>query len=259
MTSEGVRDEVGRGFPPSGRVRMTRVRMTLPARAGRWALPAVWLLVLLPSSAAGQCVTPPRESPGDDQRSFWFRDLQFFRNPRADVRAPTIYAQLMPKADTVPSAGYSDDANPFLRQKGSWQAEAGFGADVPFWAWVKGDSPCTHGIDVFLHSSVHTLLRFADRDIVNSDFGFGGGLRFRGWGWAQRFSGRFRWKHESTHLGDEYTFEASSAGTLRRYNVSTEAVELFLAIDNAPEFREVDWYARAYAGALLHRGREGSF
>ena len=228
----------------------------------RGTVAALLLFVILSSDASAQCLMPQdQDDRNEDESWFWFNEFQYFRHPRAAVRAPSIYAQLIPRADTVPSSGGPpdpSDPHPFEGQEGVTQVEAGFGAEVPIVGYVAGESDCVQGFDLFLYSSVHTLLRLTDRDIINSDFGFGAGTRFRLWFW-DRVTGRLRWKHESTHLGDEYTFKGAIQRDLRGYNVSTEALELFLAIDNAPEFRRVDWYARAYGGATLLMSGLGGF
>ncbi len=220
----------------------------------RWAMSTVLLPLLLPTAALAQCIEP-QEGDGTEPR-LWLRDFQYFKSPRADIRTPAIYAQIMPLSDSVPMAGYSVERNPFNGKKGRLHAEAGFGGDIPIVSWMIGEEECTSGIDVYFHLSVHTLLRMSDQDIVNSDFGFGIGSRFRLWGPMERVSGRLRWKHESTHLGDEYTFNAASKGDFRRYNVGVETLELQLGLDNAPEFVQIGWYSRVYVGTRFHMGSE---
>jgi hypothetical protein len=231
---------------------MKPLRSSLP-----WLTSAVLLSLVIPTAVLAQCVSPPA-SADPTERFFWFDDFQYFRPPQAAIRTPAIYAQLMPTADSVPMHGYSSTKNPFNGKKGRAHAEAGFGGNVPVVSWTNRNEGCTSGIDFYLHSSVHTLLRLSDQDLVNSDFGFGGGIRFRGGGPSKRVSGRLIWKHESTHLGDEYTFKAASTGDFRRYNVGVETLELQLGLDNAPEFIDVGWYTRAYAGTRWHTGKEGN-
>jgi len=43
---------------------------------------------------------------------------------------------------------------------------------------------------------------------------------------------RYRFFHESTHIGDEYTLFASKIPDFRRYNISYEAHEFFLSFDH---------------------------
>jgi hypothetical protein len=116
------------------------------------------------------------------------------------------------------------------------------------------DSFRKRGIDFFLEPQAHMLLDFSAQSnaVINVDFRGGAGVRGRGWP-SDRFSWRLRGFHECTHLGDEFVLDAAKADALfaddkiqygknyvqrdsllrpfQRYNVSSEAIDLFVAVD----------------------------
>jgi hypothetical protein len=95
--------------------------------------------------------------------------------------------------------------------------------------------------------------------VINTDYRIGLGAAGRGLPglrestWDRHFSWKFKFFHESTHLGDEYSIAAEQkylngdpafAG-FRRINVSYTAAELFMALD--------DWRPRSVPGIEYKR------
>jgi hypothetical protein len=93
-----------------------------------------------------------------------------------------------------------------------------------------GQLMTTRGAALFIEASAHMLLDFdtPSADVINTDFRAGAGIAARP---LRNVSWRYKFFHESTHIGDEYTLTAVVDSLFRRYNVSYEAHEFFLAVD----------------------------
>ena len=210
---------------------------------------------------------PPRDSsawcaPGGDgvapwyqgskPTTYWFRDLGYFRAPRADVRAAHTYAQLV-RADTVPRNGVGGQDFDFGGSRS--HLEGGFGTLAPIvgrhWAPDTGNA-CrgARGFVLMVHGAIHTMSDLgSENDVVNSDVSFGGVLAVRP-GWAgNRLAFRLRYIHESTHLGDELSIKGTVRHDLQRFDVAYEALDLYASVDNARRAIGLeDTYWRAYLG-----------
>lgn len=85
------------------------------------------------------------------------------------------------------------------------------------------------GWQLGMEAMATVLLGYTDPfigDLINADFLGGGNASYR-WG---NFSGRLRFYHESTHLGDEFVF-ITGYTPAQRLNVSYEAIELLQSLD----------------------------
>lgn len=91
------------------------------------------------------------------------------------------------------------------------------------------------GVQVSLEGSIFAQFDLDTKsyDLINADYVVGLPLTFR----RARVSGRFRFYHQSSHLGDEYLLRPGSA----RENFAFEAPESMLSVDVGP--------LRAYGGA----------
>jgi hypothetical protein len=74
-------------------------------------------------------------------------------------------------------------------------------------------------------------LNTKSRDVINADYRIALGVAARA-PFARFLTFQYRFLHESSYIGDEYTLFASLQPSFRGYNVSYEASELHAAIDH---------------------------
>ncbi|MEZ4416291.1 MAG: DUF1207 domain-containing protein [Gemmatimonadota bacterium] len=183
----------------------------------------------------------------DYRRIYAFQDYQYFKPPIADVRSPKFSAR-----------AYRDEALPFTSSTADGDHrffDVSLGEHFPvLGANFYRDPPenCmeVRGLALALEASAHTLIDLDTRssDVVNTDFRVGAALVIRP---LTHWSLLWRFFHESTHLGDEFTLGAVVDSTFIRYNVSYEAHEALLAYDRySPDqvTSIVPVYGRIYGG-----------
>ncbi len=188
----------------------------------------------------------------DGERSYFLKDNQYFKPMLANIRSPQFHMRV-----------YRDQAVQFSNSTLSGKHtfwDVGFGGLFSMFGFSFEDKPGGHimaktGLDFFLDASAHMLLDFntLSSDVINTDFRIGGGVAMRLPDKLKNFSLLSKFFHESTHIGDEYTLAASRDTSFHRYNVSYEALELYLAGDHyrATRTRLALEYFRFYAGSRL--------
>lgn len=166
-------------------------------------------------------------------RSYFLKDFQYYKPMLADIRTPHNHSRFY-IADAVPFTnnddGRDDSDHIFF--------DPSYGEYFPFLGFNFADENSSEamilpGLALFISGSAHMVLDFmtVSNDIINTDYRVGTGIALR-FPFVQKLSMRYRFFHESTHLGDEYTLSASLDPAFRRYNVSYEAHELYLAVDH---------------------------
>ncbi|KAA3609345.1 MAG: DUF1207 domain-containing protein [Calditrichaeota bacterium] len=166
-------------------------------------------------------------------RSYFLQDFQYFKPLLADIRSPHNHSRFY-QADAVRFSnndeGRDDTGHIFF--------DPSFGEYFPFLGFNFAEEDPDKamnlpGLALFIAGSAHMMLDFytVSNDVINTDYrvGVGAAMRFP---IIHKLSARYRYFHESTHLGDEYTLSASLDPDFRRYNVSYEASELYLALDH---------------------------
>lgn len=136
--------------------------------------------------------------------------------------------------------------------------DVAFGGSFPMLGYKRQDPPNhnrmqTVGAVLFIDASAHMLLDSdtPSADVINTDFRLGAGIAARPFHAVKNIAMRFKAFHESTHIGDEYTLSAEARAAFRRYNVSYEAAEIFLAYDHFQQQAQNPWdfvYVRLYGG-----------
>jgi len=185
-------------------------------------------------------------------------DYQYFKPLLADIRKPQFYTRLY-RNEAVKFSNLSTSRGHHL----FW--DVGYGGFFPMLGYNYKENAAANpmqitGWTLFIESSAHMLLDFStpSADVINTDFRIGGGLASRLPTRLKNISLRYKFFHESTHIGDEFTLTAVADSTFRRYNVSYEAHEFFISVDRySPTVtnRRRPVYWRAYAmGRLLTKG-----
>lgn len=174
----------------------------------------------------------------DARKDYILKDFRYFKPMIADIRTSTQMMRL-----------YRQEAIEFTIPKDVeiedhlfW--DASYGGVLPLIGYNFAHDPEQRsplnpmevtGLMTFVDASAHVLLDFdaESSSVINTDFRIGAGLATRLPGGLKNFSFRYRFFHESTHIGDEYSlFGSQEYGDLfRRYNVSYEAHDFFLSID----------------------------
>jgi len=188
------------------------------------------------------------------------KDYQYFKPLLADIRNPQFFMRV-----------YRDQAVKFsnpatLGKHYFW--DVGYGSFFPLVGVNFKNAPSANqmeisGATVFVEASAHMLLDLSapSADVINTDFRMGGGLAARLPAKWRDISVRYKFFHESTHIGDEYILAAMADSAFHRYNVSYEAHEVYTAIERyRPEANNrCDLsYRRVYAiGRLLTK--DGAF
>lgn len=165
------------------------------------------------------------------KKVYFLKDYQYFKPMIANVRTSQNHLRMYWGRQVGFTNSTKDGKHLFI--------DPSFGGSFPVFGFNKNEiNKLTipmriPGIAVYVDGSAHLLLDMntASRDVINTDYRFGFGLVGR----APKYtfiSARGRLFHESTHIGDEYTLYASKQSAFRRYNVSYEAYEVFLALDH---------------------------
>ncbi len=197
----------------------------------------------------------------------FLEDFQYYKPMVANIRNPRLQV-----------SHYNAAALPFTKRgpDGSNHSKFGFfdvgyGENFPFLGWnFDREAPANcmeaNGIALFLQGSAHALLDMdtESHSVLNTDFRIGAGIQAR---FARHLSLRLQYFHESSHIGDEYVLDAIDDEAFRRYNVSYEAWEAYLAADNFRHTEDLDGrlslrpvYARAYGGGRVFvSGLSGTF
>ena len=212
-----------------------------------------WILIVL----AGWLLVQP--ALAREGRFYVLTDEQYYKPMLANIRTPVNHLRL-----------YRDEA---VRFSNSTRP-----GDHTFWDVAYGgffplagirfdtsdpDNPMRRsGLALFVSGSAHVLLDFDTQssDVINNDYRLGAGVALRFPGSLGFLSLRYRFFHESSHVGDEFTLSASDFESFRRYNVSYEANELYAAVDH---YREADGllgfsYLRLYGGGRV-KAKEALF
>ncbi len=169
------------------------------------------------------------QPPDNDSTAGFYalQDYRYFKPMLADIRRPTFHTRV-----------YCADAVKFsnrgaARKHRFW--DVAYGGFFPMFGYNFENRPAgkmlvTRGAAFFIEASAHMLLDFdtPSADVINTDFRVGVGIAARP---LRNVSWRYKFFHESTHIGDEYTLTAVVDSLFRRYNVSYEAHEIFLAAD----------------------------
>lgn len=172
---------------------------------------AMMLMLLLPITPASAAETQQEDSVIPLPQ----RDL--FRALIADLKQPRFAMSILhiwaPSRDTT-----------------GWVASVGENFGLVRWPGAAPDN----GIQLNLSGAVFAQfdLGTPSADLINADYIIGFPLTYR----RDRFSGRFRIYHQSSHLGDEFLLNANPV----RVNLSFESAEMLLSYEVGP------W--RAYGG-----------
>ncbi len=184
-------------------------------------------------------------------QGYFMEDFQYFKPIIADVRASHNHLRLY-RAGEVPFSNSTSQGD-------HWFVDASFGERFHFLGYnlpTTNQEPFrTPGASIFVEGASHLLLDLntESKDVINADYRIGLGAAARV-PFARFLAFRYRFFHESAHIGDEYALFASRQPSFRRYNVSYEAHELYTAVDHRasqsgsglPQSRIS--YMRAYAG-----------
>jgi len=184
-----------------------------------------WLCAVLIGNA--QLFSQP--TAGESVAGFYaLQDYRYFKAMLADIRRPTFHTRI-----------YCDEAVKFSNRGVTGKHkfwDVAYGGFFPMLGYnfegrPAGEMMTTKGAALFIEASAHMLLDFdtPSADVINTDFRIGAGVAARPF---RNVSWRYKFFHESTHIGDEYTLTAAADSLFRRYNVSYEAHELFLAFDH---------------------------
>jgi hypothetical protein len=191
--------------------------------------------------------------------------LQFFRDkPYYDPLSAEIFAA----RNQILIPAWSEEF-PHSINKGSrfsWQVSLGGEFPIVTFSNQVSAGPVEKGkwgVGLWIPISFHVIEDFKDESnpIVDTDYRFGFTTKFQ-WcclGEKVRLGLRFvPWRHESTHLGDEYTIFASRDPLFERVNVSHEDWEYGVSFEGSGLFNEDDtWIARQ--GGSAPRGSGGYY
>jgi hypothetical protein len=210
------------------------------------------LVFLLSLLFAGQVTLLAQSTNASCEKKFYLlRDYLYFKPALADIRRPTFsmrfyYDEAVKYSDLTVTSG----------KHKFW--DVAFGGSFPMLGYKRQDPlnnnrMQTVGAALFIDASACMLLDFdtPSADVINTDFRLGAGIAARPFSPVKNLALRLKAFHESTHIGDEYTLTAEAQAAFRRYNVSYEAVELFLAYDYYHQPSQNSWdfaYARLYGG-----------
>lgn len=199
-------------------------------------------------------------STSEGRKDYILKDFRYYKPMVADIRTATNMMRLYRSDPVEFTIGKDADIEKHL----FW--DVSFGGVIPLIGYNftdDADSGAARnpmevtGIMMFVDASAHMLLDFDAESaaIINTDYRLGGGFAMRLPGWMKHVGLRYRFFHESAHIGDEYSLFGSQeyGDAFLRYNVSYEAHDLFASID-----RYIPWedpllplriaYVRTYGG-----------
>ncbi len=169
------------------------------------------------------------EAPGPLE-SVLLPDSDVFRPILADQREPRFYADYRRvhfRGQDQLAEGQGPDIDVGM---------VAFGGEFGIWG-LRQRRGCD-GLQVSLFGVVFSQFNLdaASLDLLNSDYLVGPVLTYRHGPW----SGRLRFYHQSSHLGDEFLLNYGIANGVQRQNLSVEVIDLLVSLENT-------WW-RVYAG-----------
>lgn len=173
------------------------------------------------------------EKPGS-REGVLLPDGDVFRPLLADQREPRFYADYMrvdlEGSSDVLSEGHGEHFNAAL---------VAFGGSFGIWG-LRQPHGCD-GLQVSLFGVVFSQFNLdtSSFDLINSDYLVGPQVTLR-WG---RWSGRVRFYHQSSHLGDEFLLNYGVEHGVQRQDLSFEIVDALLSVED-------EWW-RLYGGGGL--------
>lgn len=164
-------------------------------------------------------------------RAYFIKDYQYFKPMIANLRTSQNHLRTY----WAKGVGFSNST----KEGKHWFLDPAFGGYFPFLGYNFAEIEDSTipmqlpGFAVFVDGSTHLLLDMHTKssDVINTDYRLGIGIALRA-PTVTFIALRYRYFHESTHIGDEYTLYASKKPDFRRYNVSYEAHEIFLSFDH---------------------------
>lgn len=199
-------------------------------------------------------------SASEARKDYILQNFRYYKPMVADIRTSTNMMRLYrgdPVEFTVPRDAESENHL-------FW--DVSFGGVIPLVGYNFEYDPDSGlapnpmeitGIMMFVDASAHMLLDFdaASAAIINTDYRLGLGLATRLPGRMRNIGLRYRFFHESGHLGDEYSLYGSReyGDSFLRYNVSYEAHDFFASMDRYAPWEEPTLplrvgYIRTYGG-----------
>ena len=184
-------------------------------------------------------------------QGYFLKDFQYFRPIVADLRTSQNHVRIY-RAGEVPFSNSTSQGD-------HWFVDGSFGERFSLLGYsfsTPDQEPFRNpGMSLFVDGAAHVLidLNTESRDVINADYRIALGVALRV-PFAPFLAFQYRFIHESSHIGDEYTLFASLQPGFRRYNVSYEANDLYAAIDHrASQVRSglaqpFISYMRAFAG-----------
>ena len=177
-------------------------------------------------------LSAPGESPGPLESTL-LPDNDVFRPLLADQREPRFYA------------GYH-----WLHFRGANQLSEGQGNNIDvgmvafggqFGIWGLRQQRGCDGLQVGLFGVVFAQFNMdtVSKDLLNADYLVGPELTYRHGPW----SGRLRFYHQSSHLGDEFLLNYGIKNGVQRKNLSVEVLDLLVSLEDT-------WW-RVFAGGGL--------
>jgi len=164
----------------------------------------------------------PGEGPGPLE-TMLLPDNDVFRPILADQREPRFYAdyrRLHFRGANQLSEGHGDDINVGM---------VAFGGQFGIWG-LRQRRGCD-GLQVSLFGVVFAQFNLdtPSMDLLNSDYLVGPVLTYRQGPW----SGRLRFYHQSSHLGDEFLLNYGIASGVQRQNLSVEVLDLLVSLEDS--------------------------
>ena len=214
------------------------------------AAPLVALAIASPARAQQQAA---ESSPARLDCRYWRADeipiaqapgaLESVLVPDNDVFRPILADQREPRF-------YADYRRVHFRFSNAQQLAEGQGPTISaamvafggvFGIWGMRQRQACDGLQVSLFGVVFSQFNLSSTsfDLLNSDYLVGPMLTFRRGAW----SARFRFYHQSSHLGDEFLLNYGLANRVQRENLSIEVLDLLVSLEG-------DWW-RVFAGGGL--------
>ena len=164
-------------------------------------------------------------------------DADLFRPILADQREPRFYADYRRVHFRFSNA----DALAEGRGQDISAAMVAFGGEFGIWG-LRQRRGCD-GLQVGLFGVVFSQFNLSATsfDLLNSDYLVGPMLTYRTGPW----SARFRFYHQSSHLGDEFLLNYGIANNVKRQNLSIEVLDLLVS------FEDSWWRVFAGGGVIL--------
>jgi len=175
--------------------------------------------------------------PPDPWEGILLPDAGVFRPILADQREPRFYADYR----RVHFRFSNSDLLAEGRGQNISAAMVAFGGEFGIWG-LRQRRGCD-GLQIGLFGVVFSQfnLSASSFDLLNSDYLVGPTLTYRKGPW----SGRFRFYHQSSHLGDEFLLNYGIANNVQRQNLSVEVLDLLVS------FEDSWWRVFAGGGGIL--------